>query len=369
MAKNSVKHPDTALFASKLKEYKKLIDEDIDTYAKQVKKSTLQQYGEYSRLATDAYLSILQRGGKRIRGALTIIGYEMSGGENRDMILQAARAVEMIHAYILIIDDINDRSPVRRGGPAAHKLLSDFYVKQQLGNDAAHFGESIAMNAALLGNHAAQMIMANLDVDHQLCLNAISILNRSMVVTAHGQFNDIFNEVIGEVSESDIDRVLQWKTAHYTILNPLHVGMVLAGAGCDATDAITPYAMHTGRAFQITDDILGTFGSEHESGKSPLDDIQEGKRTMLTVYALKQAKTADKNYLIQMLGNHNLTPTQFQRCQDILVETGALKYSQDQAKQHVEKALTALNSAAEYWNKDGVAFLSGLANYILSRTS
>lgn len=354
-------------FVSRLTGYKKVIDTDIARYAKYIQNSTLQNFGAHSRIATDAYLSVLQRGGKRIRGALTMVGYEMSGGKNHAMVVQAARAIEMLHAYILIIDDINDRSVMRRGGPAAHVLLADYHRRHSLGQDAAHFGESVAMNAALAGAHAAQMIISNLDVDEDARLKALSVLNRSLVVTSHGQVNDIFNEVATEVTEQDVERVLEWKTAHYTFLNPLHFGMILAGAGCEVTDAITEYAMHAGKAFQITDDIIGTFGEEFESGKSPMDDIKEGKRTILAVYALKHASNADKNFLLPMLGNQALTPAEFQRCKDILVECGALAYAQQQAKKHIQEALKALERESHHWSDEGIQFLKGLATYLVTR--
>jgi geranylgeranyl diphosphate synthase, type I len=145
--------------------------------------------------------------------------------------------------------------------------------------------------------------------------------------------------------------------------------MVLAGAECNATDAITAYAMHAGRAFQITDDILGTFGEEFESGKSPLDDIREGKRTLLTVYALEHAKNGNKNFLLQMLGNSSLSLEQFGRCKQILVESGGLAYAQKAGQKHVEAALAALEGEKHRWNPEGILFLQGLANYLLSRTS
>jgi geranylgeranyl diphosphate synthase type I len=355
------------IFKTTLGSYKQQIDADIAEYVRHTKKTTLQNYGSSARLAADAYLSILERGGKRIRCALVMMGYEMSGGTDRKMILQAARAIEMIHAYILIIDDIQDRSVVRRGGPTAHILLSDYHRKHSLAADEQHFGISIALNSALIGSHAAQMILVNLDADPVLRNNVLSIVNRTMLVTAHGQTNDIMNEVSAEVTAEDIDRVLEWKTAHYTFLNPLHVGMVLAGADCHATDAITDYAMHAGRAFQITDDILGIFGNEFESGKSPMDDMREGKRTVISQYALKHAKTADKNFLIQMLGNKQLTQAEFVRCKDILVETGALKNAQEQAEHHVKAALASLDSDTNGWTKEGVSFLRGLAEYLVGR--
>lgn len=351
----------------KLREYKQLIDEDIKSYTKTVQKSTLQRFGAHSHVAVDAYLEILGRGGKRIRGALAMLGYEMCGGKDTNMILTAARAVEMIHAYILIIDDINDRSPTRRGGPTAHIMMADYHKKHNLAGDSHHFGESIAMNAALVGNHAAQMTLANLQVDQDLLLRAISVINFGMITTAHGQFNDIFNEVSADVSEREVKNVLEWKTAHYTFLNPLTFGMVLAGAECRQTDAIADYCLNAGLAFQITDDILGTFGEEFESGKSPLDDIREGKRTLLTVYALEHVSKADKNFLIQMLGNEKLTQAEFKRCKEILVDCGALTHAQTEAKKHIDRAVESLGKHQNLWSDEGTAFLDGLAHFLLNR--
>ncbi|MBA3758720.1 polyprenyl synthetase family protein [Candidatus Saccharibacteria bacterium] len=369
MSKPQQQTSDIALFKNKLGEYKHLIDEDIATYSKHIQQTTLQQYGSSARLVTDSYLDILERGGKRIRGSLVMLGYEMSGGKNREMILQAARAIEMIHAYMLIMDDIQDRSLTRRGGPTAPVMLAGYHRKNHLAGDAGHFGIALSLNAMGIGNHAAQMILANLNAPEVLRLNVISILNRSLVVTAHGQTNDIMNEVVATVDEEAVERVLEWKTAHYTFLNPLHVGMVLAGADCQATDAITDYAIHAGKAFQITDDIMGIFGSEFESGKSPMDDMREGKRTVLSVYALEQTKTADKNFLIQMLGNKNLTPAEFERSKDIIIGSGALKYTQERAAMHVEQALSALDNHTKRWTPEGVQFLRGLGQYMLTRTS
>lgn len=360
---------DTEYFVTKLEAYKKLLEADIAAVTKSSETQTLQHYGKYSRLEVDAFLSILGRGGKRIRGALTMLGYEMSGGTNKAMIIQAARAIEMLHAYILIIDDIQDQSLIRRGGPAAHQWLANYHRRHELAGDSDHFGLAVALNSALSGAHAAQMLLANLDTTPEDRLKVIAIVNRTMLVTAHGQTNDIANEVIAHVEKVDVERVLEWKTAHYTLLNPLHVGMVLAGADCDATDAITDYAMGVGKAFQITDDILGVFGSEVASGKSPMDDLREGKRTFLTMYGLKHAPAADKNFLLSMLGNRHLTPAEFERCQDILVESGALDFARREAAKHVTAGLKSLESEQDRWDKDGVRFLRGLAEYLLERQS
>lgn len=358
---------ETNTFVKKLAQYKKLIDADIAVYTKSIQNSTLQNYGSASRVAVDAYLSILSRGGKRIRGALTIAGYEMMGGTNQHMIVQAARAIEMIQAYILIMDDIQDRSLTRRGGPTAHVQIADYHRQNHLDGDSDHFGMAVALNAMGIGNHAAQMIVANLPVDDELRLKAVSILNHAMIVTAHGQTNDIMNEVKSDVTQADIDNVSEWKTAYYTFLNPLTFGMVLANADCHATDAVREYCLRAGRAFQITDDILGTFGEEFESGKSPMDDLNEGKRTLLTLYALEHAETADKNFLIQMLGNQNLTQAEFNRCRDILIETGALDYAKHEAEACIDQAISSIKDQDIQWSQSGVDFLVGLAQALIDR--
>jgi geranylgeranyl diphosphate synthase type I len=352
------------IFTDKLAKYRQLIDDDISQFAKQTEQETLKKFGANARLQTDAYLSILGRGGKRIRGSLAMAAYEMAGGKDQKLILHAARALEMLHAYILIIDDFQDRSHIRRGGPAAHTLLTRYHKRHELAGDAEHFGASIAINAALNGAHLAQQTLAELDIDPELKIAIINQVNDTMVTTSHGQVNDILNEVVADVSESEIERVLEWKTAHYTFLNPLTVGLMLAGVTNGSLHAIHEYAMHAGKAFQITDDILGTFGSEFESGKSPMDDIREGKRTLIISYALEHTNNENKNFLVQMLGNEKLTPVEFERCKDILMESGALDYAQQSATTHVDKALKSLENV-DY----DTSFLSGLAASLLHRTA
>jgi geranylgeranyl diphosphate synthase type I len=355
---------------TKLAEYKKTIDADITAYAGHIRQVTLLQHG--SRVAeteTDVFFDVLARGGKRIRGGLVIAGYEMCGGTNRKMIVQAARAIEMLHAYMLIIDDIQDRSALRRGKPSAHKMVEAYVKKHKLKGDAAHAGVSLALNAAIVGAHAAQMVLANLDAPPQLRLNALGITNRTMTITAHGQTLDIINEMVDKPSRGDIERVLEWKTALYTVINPLHVGMVLAGADCPATDAVTPYARHAGRAFQITDDILGIYGDEKELGKTPGDDIREGKGTLLVLYALDHAEPAGKTFLKKCLGNPKLTAKEFEKCRQIIKNSGALAHAQKTAAEELQKALASLDNTKSLWSQEGTGFLKGLARVLQNRVS
>lgn len=359
----------TTPFAEKLAAYKQLIDEDITRYSAAVRSTTLATYGRNAELEIEAFLNILKRGGKRIRGALVILGYEMSGGTNQKMILHAARALEMFHAYILMIDDIQDRSAQRRGGLTAHIALADYHRSQKWTGDSQHFGISIALNGALAGAHAAQTILTGLDVNQQRKLNAISIVNRTMVITAHGQTYDIMYEAMPDITRDDIDHVMLWKTAEYTMLNPLCVGMVLAGAECDETDAIREYALNSGVAFQIIDDIIGVFGSEAETGKSPMDDIREGKRTVLLENTLGRASAEDTIFLQGILGSQRLTGDDFERCKQIMRDSGALVATQATAQKYIETALQSLEQESYRWSAEGVNFLRGLARYLADRTS
>jgi geranylgeranyl diphosphate synthase type I len=345
-----------------LAEYKAKIDADIASYSKLLRQSVETQYGRNILEAeVDVFLDILSRGGKRIRGALVMAGYAMCGGKDRAMSIQAARAIEMLHAYILMIDDIQDRSELRRGKPSAHKLIEALHARRGFKGNAAHTGISLTLNAAIGGAHAAQAILANLDVDPELRLKAIGISNRTMGITAHGQTLDILNELVDSPSQADIERVLEWKTALYTVINPLQVGMVLAGASDEALEAITPYGRSAGKAFQITDDILGIYGDEKELGKTPGDDIREGKGTLLVLHALRHAKTDDVQFLKQCLGNPSLTAADFEHCKQIIESSGALAQARKEAAIHLDKALVALDTVNGPWNQEGVDFLRGVA--------
>lgn len=359
--------PPANRFEKQLSAYKKLINSDIEAYCEQISLQTVRTYGQHSEAVSLAYSDILRRGGKRMRGTLTCVGYEMCGGTNKEVMLQAARAIEMMHAYILIIDDIQDRSALRRGGKSAHKLLEESHKKQKWQGSAEHAGMSLALNAALLGLHGAELVLSNLDVTEDLRLKALNIMNHTMIVTLHGQTNDIVNELRAGVSEKDLDSVMQWKTAHYSFLNPLHMGMVLAGAPCEDTNAITRYALKLGKAFQILDDLLVV--AENSEGKDPIDDIREGKQNLLTVYALKHASRPDVVFLKKCLGNQNLKKPDFERCKTILLKSGAVDYARKTSKDYIKEAQTSLRDQDRTWNEPSVEFLDSLAEYMLAHSA
>lgn len=357
------------VFKETLLQLKDSIDAEVKIHAQLLAADAQKNYTPFSYSVVDAYNQVLLRGGKRIRGSLTSIGYAMCGGKNTQMIATAAAAVEMLHAYILVLDDIMDKSSKRRGGDAAHIIIAKYHTAHRLAGESYHFGVAGTINGAFIGCHYAQTLIANLDVPNANKLHALTLVNNALITTGHGQINDIYNEASVTVDNTAIDNVLEWKTANYTFLNPLQFGMTLAGASSDTLASVYDYSMHAGRAFQITDDILGTFASEQEAGKNPIDDTREGKRTLLAVEALKTSSNADKNFLVQMLGNEHITQAEFDRVKEIYQETGALAYAQQQAKLHIQQAATSLDQHKNQFTTNGYEFLTGLVLSLEGRSS
>jgi len=295
-------------FKQQLAEYKRIIDQDIARYGEHARKVTDSQYGRHPSVVTDEYLDLLSRGGKRIRGALVICGYEMLGGADQAMIVRAATAIEMLHAAMLIIDDIQDRDTERRGKPTVHVALQDYHTLLKLGGSGRHTGLSLALNAALTGAFAAEVLLAGLSVEAELRLKVIGIVNQTLITTLHGQTYDVINAQHPQPDPRDVAQAREWKSAHYTFLNPLCVGMVLAGAPCEDTDAIRDYALHTGIAFQLADDILD-------------GDIPDNKLTV----------------------------------------------AREEANAHVLQAVQALERTTRPWHATQKQFLQDLANYVVSQ--
>lgn len=296
-------------FKTQLGTYQRAINTDIATYAARVRRVTKDQYGVHPSTVTNEYLDLLSRSGKRIRGSLVMAGYEMLGGRDKIMIARAATAIEMLHAAMLVIDDIQDRDVVRRGKPAVHVALAEYHKKIGMKGAPEATGISLALDAALVGSHAAQVLLAGLEVDPELKIKVIGIVNNTIVLTLHGQTYDVINAGLADPDPYDIARATEWKSAHYTFLNPLCVGMVLAGAGCEDTDAIREYALNAGVAFQLADDIM--------DGDVKMADISTTRKM---------------------------------------------------AKAHVDRALEALDNHPPHWNVRNVNFLRSLADYVTNRS-
>jgi geranylgeranyl diphosphate synthase type I len=357
---------DRQFFAERLKRDQHQADDTIRAFWDETMDATKATYGDASGRALQAFADIMERGGKRIRGALATEAYRMFGGTDDEVIRRISLALEMIHAYLLITDDISDKSDLRRGGASAHKLLEKWHAEGKLAGEQAHFGANIATLAAMTGMHEAMAIIAELPVEPERRTAALANLNRLLVVTCHGQINDLYNEATSTNDASQIEHVLLWKTAYYSFVNPLQLGAILAGAPSAALTALERFSLEAGRAFQISDDILGLFGSQDVTGKHPIDDLREGKRTLLVLRALEQASSEDAEYLNAQLGNPDVTEQDLQRCLGIIKDSGALDSVRTELASSCDKARQATQSA-DLPQSEGTQFLRGLVDFLQTR--
>lgn len=347
--------------------YKQNIDKNIEQYCSTLLSQTEADYGPYSLEAMETYCSLLSRGGKRVRGSMTTAAYKMAGGNDEQMITNAARIVEMLNTNLLVFDDIADLSDKRRGGPTVHRMFEDYHRENKLHGDDVHFGVSMALHVGLAGTYLVSAELDKLNLPEATKQKAIHSLNENVLTTIHGQFNDIANEAVRLVNENQVNRTLTWKAAYYTFLQPVQFGLMLAGDNNADSEVVRNYAINIGLAYQIIDDIIGTFGDEDQSGKSNTDDVKEGKITLLISRALQKGSEEQKKKLLESLGSKDLTEEEFEQCRQILRETGALDYAREQANMRAEEAIEALKDAPESWSKEGLDYFRDMADFVVSR--
>lgn len=319
------------------------------------------------RSIVDAYLSILEAGGKRTRGALTIFGYELLGGTDTAMIATVAGVIEGIQTYLLVIDDVADHARIRRGVSTAHRLIQEDFLNQGLDNPSAHISEDLAVTAALIGQHYAQTVIGRLAVSPERRVAVLNTLNKRLIRTGLGQVLDLVSTLGTEVSEEDIMKIADYKTTYYSFLLPLEVGALLAGANQDGLASLAQYAHHVGLAYQLQDDILGIFGDEEYIGKSPKSDLMEGKQTLLMYYALNAAAPHERQVLKAAIGNTQLVDRDLDGCREIITTTGALKKVQILMQREVRYARRILQEFPKDWSKTQVANLDELALFAIRR--
>ncbi|QTA37044.1 polyprenyl synthetase family protein [Streptomyces sp. CA-256286] len=165
---------------------------------------------------------------------------------------------------------------------------------------------------------------------------------------ALGQYLDI--TLTGAATTTDVDlaaalRVIRYKTAKYTIERPLQLGAALSGANPDVMHALSAYAIPLGEAFQLRDDLLGVFGTPATTGKPALDDLREGKATVLIALALQRAGPHQRNQLRRLLGCATLTQEQAQTARQLITATCARTTVEDMITERHHQALHALEAS------------------------
>jgi len=274
-------------------------------------------------------------GGKRIRGALLAQAYFGVGGKERKKIIKVAAAIEFVHLFLLVHDDIIDRGELRHGQKTLHEIFGEKKQKNISKDDSKHFGQSVAIIVGDMLYAIAIKVILEAGFAFEDCTKTILKLQEIVSTTIIGQSQDIAIEFRKKASEEEVLAMYENKTARYTFEGPLYLGAMLAGCSDKKTlKALSLYALPIGTAFQIQDDILGVFGNEKKMGKSVASDIEEGKLSLMVLNAQKFATKIQRKKMDQILGKKKLTNAQIKSFKDILLATNSLEYAQNLAKKY-----------------------------------
>jgi geranylgeranyl pyrophosphate synthase len=277
------------------------------------------------------------RPGKRLRGSLAAFTYDTAAGTSHAPSgIQLGVVLELMQSYLLIVDDVMDRSTLRRGEPTVHELYKSDGLAMQTADMAA-------INVGLLAQHFASIVMSKIEVKDEARAEASVILQRNISLTGFGQLEDLLTAPDSGLKDADILRKYTLKSSYYTFVNPLQLGFSLAGQSNDAVlGACEKFGIDAGIAFQLHDDYLGIFGTVGETGKSPLDDLREGKYTLLMHFAFEHAVAKDNEKLKALLGKQAADEKDLLEVQRILRDTGAKKLCEAETLKHAEAAKRVL---------------------------
>jgi len=306
---------------------------------------------------SEVVLHQVKSGGKRVRPALTILCCEAVGGDPEDA-MPAAAAMELIHNYSLIFDDIIDHGDFRRGLPTTRKLYGD--VMAMLAG--LHYREAIC---------EAICDCKNSERLHRLVAKTVKLL-------VEGERLDVLFEQAGReeesyilrhrrkvVSKEEYIRMIRHKTGALIQASCL-AGGIVAGAPENYLSALGEYGISIGIAFQIADDILDIFAEEKKLGKKVGKDIIEHKLgNIVILYALEELDEAERRRLLDIIRSPEVSEDMVKEAVKLINSTNARERAYGEGWAYVKKALKALELLPK---SEAREILKGLAEFIISRS-
>jgi len=279
---------------------------------------------------------LVTAGGKRLRPAFCHWAFVGAGGDPTDpVVVDVGAALELLHAFALVHDDVMDGSDTRRGEAAVHKRFADRHRELSARGEARRFGEGAAI---LVGDFAfvyADMLFATAPPA------ARPIFDELRIELCVGQFLDLAASATGARERSRAELIERYKSGKYTVERPLHLGAALAGRVDDLAGPLTAYGVPIGQAFQLRDDLLGVFGDPEVTGKPVGEDLRERKLTPLVAAAVARDPGLDAE--LDALGADGpADPERIEAVQERLVATGAVDEVEASIAALVDTALAAL---------------------------
>ena len=294
----------------------------------------------------EASVYLTRAGGKMLRPALTLITAEAVGG-NRESALKSAAAIELIHTFSLIHDDIMDQDDMRRGMPSVHKV----------------WGEDVAILAGdTLFSKAFEIIIGSEGTSSDQNNNALATVADACVKICEGQASDMGFEERFDVSEDEYMEMIFKKTGAL-IAAATKVGAIMGGASEEVIDAMYEYGRLIGLAFQIQDDYLDIAADEETLGKPIGSDIGKGK---MTIIAIKGLASVDDGRLLEILKAENNSQDEIDEAVEILTNCGAIEYARNLAQESVVKAKEVLEILDDSSSKQ---ILVDIADFVLERSA
>jgi geranylgeranyl diphosphate synthase type I len=206
---------------------------------------------------------LTMRGGKRLRPIVTAAAYRAaSGATDLTPTFEVGAALELLQTYLLIHDDWMDEDNERRGGPAVH------YAFQEKHGDS-HLGASLGILAGDLASTFGWELLLSGSFPEARRDEGLALFVRIQKEVFAGQQLDL-------MTDGDVERMHDLKTGSYTTRGPAELGGILANADAASIESLRRWAAPLGVAFQLRDDLLGTFGNVQQTGK-PGDDLRHGK--------------------------------------------------------------------------------------------
>lgn len=294
-----------------------------------------------------ARISELTRGGKRLRPLFAFWGHLAAGGSAGEAsLVELGAALELFQAAALIHDDLIDHSDTRRGGPSVHRRFEGMHRKGGWDLDAEQFGVS----AAILAGDLALSFSEQLFAQSQPTPRARRLFDAMRTQVMAGQYLDVLEEQLGSSRSPDgareaARRIVRYKSAKYSVENPVLLGAAQAGAGEQLLKRLSAFALPLGEAFQLRDDELGVFGDPTTTGKPAGDDLREGKRTLLVALTLSRTDDAGRALLGACLGRQDLGEAEVEEIRELMRASGAAAEHEEIIASHTTTAFAALESA------------------------
>ena len=299
-------------------------------------------------------LKRLSKGGKRVRGYLIKLG-QMLFGKDDDSYIDIAAAIEIFQTAILIHDDVIDEADKRRG-------LDTINAKY-----AGHIGISKAICIGDLGFFISYNIINNANISDDLKIEIMKVYSKTLYNTVNGEIIDVELPLKSLEYHKKMDDKLIYdiyvnKTAWYTIIGPILIGASSANASSIDKEKLMQMGENLGIAFQIKDDLLGLYSENDSMGKT-LNDIKEGKQTIIYKYAIDHANKEEIEIINKYYGNSDVTIGENKIITDLFIKLGAKENAEKLELEYTKKGIDIINSM-DVKNKN---LFMDFANYLLKR--